>query len=242
MAIRVRSPWKASTIRSPIRRMWSLRTRAGCRRDGWARLRRTDVLDSAWPARLSAARPRGPPSDTRPACAGRLRRADDRRSLASSRDEVEDALAVAARRSRAAAASLRLALENSRSNTSRGFDFLGLRRGRHSATRGLPSRHSYSPNRSCPLRRPCSQPISSDGNRVRSPIFWAATLVDRDADLDVGPGGLARLPAGQEDRHRPGVVAGAVAVGPGLVQGQAAQDREVVRGSPSAAPAGAAAR
>ena len=53
-------------------------------------------------------------------------------------------------------------------------------------------------------------------------------LVGRDAGPEVGPGGLPRLAAGQERRRGAGVVAAAVAVGPGLVAGQAAQDEQVV--------------
>ena len=43
-------------------------------------------------------------------------------------------------------------------------------------------------------------------------------LIDGDAGADVGAVGLARLAAGQEGGHGAGVIAAAVAVGPGLVQ------------------------
>src|SRR5262249_37196133 len=38
-------------------------------------------------------------------------------------------------------------------------------------------------------------------------------LIDGDANLDIGPGRLARLATGQEGGHCPGMVAGAVAIG-----------------------------
>ena len=52
-------------------------------------------------------------------------------------------------------------------------------------------------------------------------------LVGRDAGADVGAVGLAGLGAGEEGRHRAGVVAAAVAVGAGLVGGEAGEHREV---------------
>ena len=53
-------------------------------------------------------------------------------------------------------------------------------------------------------------------------------LIDGDAGAEVGAVGLPRVAAGQKAGHGAGVVAPAVAEGPRRVQGQAAQDEEVV--------------
>src|SRR5262249_23126457 len=53
-------------------------------------------------------------------------------------------------------------------------------------------------------------------------------LVGRDPRTEVRPGGLPCLAAGQEGRRRPRVVAAAVAVGPPLVAGEAAEHEQVV--------------
>ena len=67
-------------------------------------------------------------------------------------------------------------------------------------------------------------PSSSEGKRVCSPTRLAATWSTEMPTLDVGAVGLARLAAGEERGHGAGVVAGAVAVGRALSQGQAGQD------------------
>src|SRR5206468_4824996 len=53
-------------------------------------------------------------------------------------------------------------------------------------------------------------------------------LVDADAGADVGAVGLSGLGAGEEGGHGAGVVAATVAVGAGLVGGEAGEDRELV--------------
>jgi hypothetical protein len=53
-------------------------------------------------------------------------------------------------------------------------------------------------------------------------------LIDRDAGPQVRAVGLAGVGPGQEGRHRPGMVAAAVAVGAGRVEGQPAQDQDLV--------------
>ncbi len=53
-------------------------------------------------------------------------------------------------------------------------------------------------------------------------------LIGRDADANVAAGGLAGLLAGEESRQAAGMVAGAVAVGAGLVQRQAAEDIQAI--------------
>src|SRR5262249_2577782 len=53
-------------------------------------------------------------------------------------------------------------------------------------------------------------------------------LVRGSAGADVGAVGLAGLAAGEEGGHGAGVVAGAVAVGAGLVAGQPGQDHQLI--------------
>ena len=54
-------------------------------------------------------------------------------------------------------------------------------------------------------------------------------LVDRDPGTDIGPGRLAGLRAGEKCRQGPGMVAGAVPVGLGLLLRQVRVDRELPR-------------
>src|SRR5262249_9951327 len=53
-------------------------------------------------------------------------------------------------------------------------------------------------------------------------------LIDGDAGAEVGSIGLARVAAGQECGHGASVVAAAVAVRPGLVEGQPAEDEHIL--------------
>ena len=71
-------------------------------------------------------------------------------------------------------------------------------------------------------------PSSSEGSRVWSPSRRAATWSAEIPDRKLAPAVFLRLAAGQEGRRGPGVVARAVAVGPGLVAGQAAEDEQVL--------------
>ena len=71
---------------------------------------------------------------------------------------------------------------------------------------------------------------------MRWPILLGDDLVDRDAGVDVGPGGLLDPDAGQEGAAGPGVVAGAVAAGGGVEVVEAAEDLDLVLEPAPAAP------
>ena len=58
--------------------------------------------------------------------------------------------------------------------------------------------------------------------------FFRGELIDGDADANVGAAGLARLAAGEKGGHGPGVIAGAVAVGPRRVERQAIEHQQVL--------------
>ena len=79
------------------------------------------------------------------------------------------------------------------------------------ARRGCWCRRRSSRSRSC---RPCASrrsPSSSEREARRPADVLRGDLIDRDAVLDVGAGGLPRVHAGQVRRGRARVVAGAVA-------------------------------
>ena len=74
-------------------------------------------------------------------------------------------------------------------------------------------------------------PFAADlqrGERGSPPDGLGGQLVDRDPGPEVGAVGLAGVAARQEAGHGPGVVAPAVAEGPRRVQGQPAQDQDLV--------------
>ena len=73
-------------------------------------------------------------------------------------------------------------------------------------------------------------PLGADLERRQprvAPQMGRGDLIDRDPGTDVGPGRLAGLGAGEECRQGPGMVAGAVPVGLGLLLRQARVDREL---------------
>ena len=71
-------------------------------------------------------------------------------------------------------------------------------------------------------------PISSEANWVLSPMLVGDPLVGRTGRHGCRPRRSCGLPAGEERGLGAGVVAGAVAVGPGLVERQPAEDVDVV--------------
>ena len=107
-------------------------------------------------------------------------------------------------------------------------DLLGQRRRRRAPGDGRGVGAASSRESQLPAIAPGSQPSSSDGEPGLVADAGGGDLVDRDAGADVGAVGLARLAAGQERGQGAGVVAGAVAVGPGLVGRQAGEDEQVV--------------
>ena len=75
-------------------------------------------------------------------------------------------------------------------------------------------------------------PLGADLERRQprvAPQMGRGDLIDRDPGTDVGPGRLAGLGAGEKCRQGPGMVAGAVAVGLGLLLRQVRVDRELPR-------------
>ena len=74
-------------------------------------------------------------------------------------------------------------------------------------------------------------PLAADlerGKRVGMADPPGGHLIDRDAGAEVGTVGLPRVAAGEKAGHGAGVIAAAVAVCPRRVQGQTAQDEQVV--------------
>ena len=96
-----------------------------------------------------------------------------------------------------------------------GVDLLGHRRRWPTARRCSTSRRSYSPSRSCPPGPRGRSPAPARRTGCALPTFSAATWSTETPTWMSAPSVFERLDAGQEGGERPGVVAGAVAVGRG---------------------------
>ena len=116
---------------------------------------------------------------------------------------------------------------NRRSKTRRGLvsGGIGVAGPRHA--RLLVYAHEY-PESQLPMVRESSHPSSSEREpRVLADVL-GRDLVDRDAVLDVGAGGLARMHAGQVGRGGTGMVAGTVAERGAVPMPEAREDQRVL--------------
>ena len=78
-----------------------------------------------------------------------------------------------------------------------------------------------------PTVRESSQPSSSDDSRVWPGQVLRGDLIDGDAVLDVGAGGLPRVDAGQVRRGGARVIAGAVAERVAVLVREPGEDQRV---------------